>query len=125
MWFTLSDDKPIYRQLREHIESLILTGELDGDQALPSVRSISLDLKVNPQTILKTIQDLASRGIIYKKRGMGMFVASDARKRLIDEKKEAYMGSELPRCLRRGLAMGVKKEKLQEVITRLLREAEP
>lgn len=70
--------QPVYEQLIEQMEKLVLTGLLPPDSQLPSVRSLSLELSINPNTIQKAYSDLDARGIIYSVPGVGCFVAKNA-----------------------------------------------
>ena len=79
---------PIYEQIIEQAEKFILTGViLPGDQ-IPSVRSVSVELSVNPVTILKAYTDLSSRGLIQSVPGRGYFVCRDAKEKLSEGKTE-------------------------------------
>lgn len=69
---------PIYEQLISQMERFILTGILQKDEQLPSVRNLSLELSVNPNTIQKAYSELDRRGITYVVPGRGCFVAADA-----------------------------------------------
>ncbi|MEE0510328.1 MAG: GntR family transcriptional regulator [Peptococcaceae bacterium] len=69
--------QPIYEQILENIENLIISGALLKDEQLPSVRSVAKDLAVNPNTIQKAYGLLEERGIIYSRPGRGSFVAVD------------------------------------------------
>lgn len=69
--------QPIYEQILENIENLIISGALLKDEQLPSVRSVAKDLAVNPNTIQKAYGLLEERGIIYSRPGHGSFVAVD------------------------------------------------
>lgn len=116
MWFSVDESKPIYQQLRDFIENRILQGELKPGDGVPSVRKLSQELKINPQTILNAFNKLVDGGIIFKKRGMGMFVAEQARERIISQKKENYLKDELPGCLKKGALLGIEKDELLEII---------
>ena len=70
--------KPIYEQIVESIETLIISGALSKDEQVPSVRAVAKDLAVNPNTIQKAYGLLEERGIIYSRPGRGSFVAVDA-----------------------------------------------
>lgn len=70
--------QPVYEQLIEQLEKLVLTGLLSADSQLPSVRSLSLELSINPNTIQKAYSDLDLRGIIYSVPGIGSFVSRNA-----------------------------------------------
>ncbi len=69
---------PVYEQLIEQIERYILTGILKSGDQLPSVRTLSVSLSVNPNTIQKAYSDLDSRKIIFSVPGKGCFIADDA-----------------------------------------------
>ncbi|MBU9723297.1 MULTISPECIES: GntR family transcriptional regulator [Bacillaceae] len=84
-------DKPIYIQIRERIEDQIINNQLqEGDQA-PSTNQLVNFYKINHVTVSKGINQLVDEGILYKKRGIGMFVAEGARAKLIQQRKEAFM----------------------------------
>lgn len=70
--------QPIYEQILENVETLIISGALLKDEQLPSVRAVAKDLAVNPNTIQKAYGLLEERGIIYSRPGRGSFVAVDA-----------------------------------------------
>lgn len=67
--------QPIYEQILESVEQLIISGVLLKDEQLPSVRAVAKDLAVNPNTIQKAYGLLEERGIIYSRPGRGSFVA--------------------------------------------------
>ncbi|EOD5253769.1 GntR family transcriptional regulator, partial [Vibrio parahaemolyticus] len=69
------DRQPIFRQLADQITQQILQGVWKEGEALPSVRSISADMKINHLTVMKGYQLLVDEGLVEKKRGQGMFVA--------------------------------------------------
>ena len=73
---------PIYQQLAESIRQDILSGALAAEMAIPSVRQISVEYGLNPQTVLNATQLLIQEGLLEKRRGLGMFVQSNARKQL-------------------------------------------
>jgi GntR family transcriptional regulator len=80
---------PIYRQLREQIRSAIARGELQAEERLPSVRQLSQQLVVNPNTIARVYLELEREGILNTRPGLGAFVASpkrDLMKRARDER---------------------------------------
>lgn len=70
--------KPVYEQLIDQLERLILSGVLHAGDQLPSVRSLSIELSVNPNTIQKAYSELDTRGIIYSIPGIGCFVSEGA-----------------------------------------------
>jgi len=96
---SFSDTQPIYRQLRERVIALILDGALQEGGALPSVRSLAADLRVNPLTVLKAYQELVDARLVEKRRGLGMFVTVGARETLMIEERTRFLSTEWPRLL--------------------------
>lgn len=80
--------KPVYEQLIDQLEQFILTGALQAGEQIPSVRNLSVQLFVNPNTIQKAYNELDSRGLIYAVPGRGCFVAEDALERISARKRE-------------------------------------
>ena len=91
-----SDDLPIYRQLRDRVVAMILDGALTDGDALPSVRNVAAEYRLNPLTVLKGYQELVDEGLVEKKRGRGMFVTDGARKQLLKDERERFLHKEWP-----------------------------
>lgn len=83
-----SNDRPIYIQLLEQLQVLIISGNINIGEKLPSVRDLALEYKVNPNTVQKALQELESLGLIYTERTNGKFVTND--RKLIDKYKESF-----------------------------------
>lgn len=94
-----NDDQPIYRQLRDRVVAMILEGVLSDGDALPSVRNVAAEYRLNPLTVLKGYQELVDEGLVEKKRGRGMFVNDGARKQLIIDERRRFVEGEWPRVL--------------------------
>ena len=92
-----NDDQPIYRQLRDRVVAMILEGVLDDGDALPSVRNVAAEYRLNPLTVLKGYQELVDEGLVEKKRGRGMFVNEGARKQLLKDERRRFVEKEWPR----------------------------
>lgn len=92
-----NDSQPIYRQLRDRVVAMILDGVLKEGDALPSVRTVAAEYRVNPLTVLKGYQQLVDEQLVEKKRGLGMFVKIDARTLLLREERERFLTEEWPR----------------------------
>lgn len=91
-----NDAQPIYRQLRDRVVTMILEGVLlDGD-ALPSVRNVASEYRLNPLTVLKGYQELVDEGLVEKRRGRGMFVREGARKALMKDERQAFVAEQWP-----------------------------
>lgn len=78
--------KAVYEQIVEQTERFVLTGIIQPDQPMPSVRSLSLELSVNPNTIQKAYSELERRGVIYISPGKGSFVSPGAKDSLSAER---------------------------------------
>jgi GntR family transcriptional regulator len=94
-----SDRQPIYRQIRERVVAMILEGALDEGDALPSVRTVAAELRVNPLTVLKAYQELADEQVVETRRGLGMFVNTGARSRLQAAERTRFLAEEWPAVL--------------------------
>ncbi|MCD8077948.1 MAG: GntR family transcriptional regulator [Lachnospiraceae bacterium] len=79
--------KPVYEQLVDQVERFILRGVLKSDEQLQSVRSLSADLAVNPNTIQRAYSELDRRGVVYSVPGRGCFVSEEAVQRIGDRKR--------------------------------------
>ncbi len=91
-----NDDQPIYRQLRDRVVAMILESVLlDGD-ALPSVRNVAAEYRLNPLTVLKGYQELVDEGLVEKKRGRGMFINDGARLKLLKAERQRFLDKEWP-----------------------------
>ena len=91
-----NDNQPIYRQLRDRVVRMILEGVISDGDALPSVRNVAAEYRVNPLTVLKGYQELVEEGLVEKKRGRGMFVLDGARKNLLEVEREQFTKEEWP-----------------------------
>jgi GntR family transcriptional regulator len=83
-----SSGLPLYLQLIEQIKYHISVGTLRAEDQLPSVRKLSMDLRINPNTIAKAFNIMETEGIVYTKRGEGTFISSNA----ADSSKEERRG---------------------------------
>ena len=92
-----NDSQPIYRQLRDRVVAMILDGVLKEGDALPSVRNVAAEYRVNPLTVLKGYQQLVDEGLVESKRGLGMFVNDGARNLLLKAERQKFLGEEWPR----------------------------
>jgi len=91
-----NEDLPIYRQLRDRVVAMILEGVLGDADALPSVRNVAAEYRLNPLTVLKGYQELVDEGLVEKKRGRGMYVIDGARDRLLKDERARFLEKEWP-----------------------------
>lgn len=93
------EDQPIYRQLRDRVVAMILEGVLGDGDALPSVRNVAAEYRLNPLTVLKGYQELVDEGLVEKKRGRGMFVNDGAQANLLKAERQRFLDKEWPKIL--------------------------
>lgn len=91
------EDQPIYRQLRDRVVAMILEDVLGDGDALPSVRNVAAEYRLNPLTVLKGYQELVDEGLVEKKRGRGMFVNEGARTKLLKAERQRFLEKEWPK----------------------------
>ena len=94
-----NEDLPIYRQLRDRVVDMILEGVLRDGDALPSVRNVAAEYRLNPLTVLKGYQELVDEGLVEKKRGRGMFVNEGAQEQLLIDERQRFIEKEWPQVL--------------------------
>ncbi|MDD3050330.1 MAG: GntR family transcriptional regulator [Candidatus Cloacimonetes bacterium] len=110
------DTIPIYLQLRTEIEKAIITGAIPEGEAIPSIRKIAQDYMLNPQTVANALTELVNEDIIFKKRGLGFFVQTNAREKLKEQKLQIYRETELREVLKKGKSLGVKKQEIKTIV---------
>ncbi len=94
-----NEDQPIYRQLRDRVVAMILEGVLGDGDALPSVRNVAAEYRLNPLTVLKGYQELVDENLVEKKRGRGMFVNEGARIQLLKDERARFLEKEWPKVI--------------------------
>ena len=90
MKLNFDDEKPVFLQIAEGMEEAILTGVFQEESQIPSTTELSVTYKINQATALKGINLLVDAGIVYKKRGVGMFVAEGAVRKLRQKRKDQF-----------------------------------
>ncbi|MFD1851680.1 GntR family transcriptional regulator [Oceanobacillus bengalensis] len=86
-----NEDKPIYIQVREQIEDQIINNQLKANDQAPSTNQLVNYFKINHATVSKGINQLVEEEILYKKRGIGMFVAEGAREKLLEKRRKSFI----------------------------------
>ncbi len=113
-----NEDLPIYRQLRDRVVAMILEGVLGDGDALPSVRNVAAEYRLNPLTVLKGYQELVDEGLVEKKRGRGMFVKDGAQEQLLKDERKRFIEKEWPQVFatvqRLGLDVAILCEQEQQ-----------
>lgn len=91
-----NDNQPIYRQLRDRVVEMILEGVLADGDALPSVRNVAAEYRLNPLTVLKGYQELVDEELVEKRRGRGMYVREGAKRNLLKDERQLFLQQQWP-----------------------------
>ena len=116
MYLNLDGEKPIYVQMAEWIEENILSGTFPEETQIPSTTDISAQYKINPATALKGVNILVDKGIIYKKRGLGMFVSKGAEEKLRSERKQEFFERFVKALLSEAEKLHITKSEIVDMI---------
>lgn len=119
-----NDSQPIYRQLRDRVVEMILEGVLGDGDALPSVRSVAAEYRLNPLTVLKGYQELVDEGLVEKRRGRGMFIMEGAKKALLAGERELFLNEQWPSVVATIRRLGLDLDDLVEIARSELEEPE-
>lgn len=118
MQLKFDSERPIFLQIAEGIEDAILSGAFEEESQIPSITEFSVTYRINPATALKGITMLVDAGILYKKRGLGMFVATGAREKLKTSRKEQFYGMFIESMLDEAKRLQLSKEDIILMIER-------
>jgi GntR family transcriptional regulator len=110
---------PIYRQIANQIRYMIASGLLKPDEELPPIRTLAIDLRVTPNTVVKAYEELEHSGVITKKRGSGCFV-SEGQSKLADREKRRIIEQRIDALLTESRQMNIKVDDLFKLIHKRL-----
>lgn len=113
-----NEGKPIFLQLADQLEEGILSGAYPEESQVPSITEYSVTYKINPATALKSINLLVDAGLLYKKRGVGMFVASGAREKLRGQRRERFFEDFVQSMVHEARQLGLTEAKLVQLVER-------
>lgn len=108
----MDSNKLIFEQVAEMVENQILDGLLNPEDQSPSTTDFANIYGINPATARKGLNILVDEGILYKKRGMGMFVTSDAKKIISEKRKNEYLTNILPNLIKNIQMLGISQDEL-------------
>jgi DNA-binding transcriptional regulator YhcF (GntR family) len=91
-----NSNRSIYLQICDSICEKVLSGELKQDDRILSVREYGAEIGVNPNTIMRSYEKLTNEGIIYNKRGIGYFISSEAKEKILESQRKEFIENELP-----------------------------
>lgn len=112
MQIAWNDKEPIYLQLRDRLVELILDGDPQEGEPLPSVRQIASEQRINPITVSRAFQIMVDEGLVEKRRGLGMYVVIGAKQQLIEIERQQFLAEEWPAILRRVARLGLAVDEL-------------
>ncbi|WP_027630028.1 GntR family transcriptional regulator [Ruminiclostridium cellobioparum] len=118
MNLNFDSEKPIYLQLAEEIEDAVLSGAYQEETQIPSTTEISVSYKINPATALKGINRLVDDGIVYKKRGVGMFVSTGAKEKILDKRKETFFEDYVTSMILEARKLSITQEDILKMLER-------
>lgn len=107
---------PIYVQIADAIKNDILSGALDADAQVMSTNQYAAFYRINPATAAKGFHQLVEEGVLYKKRGLGMFVSPDARAKLVEQRRERFFSDVVDPMVSEATVIGIP---LDEVMARI------
>lgn len=114
----MDDNRPIFMQIAERIENDIIEEILQEESQVPSTNQFAVFYQINPATAAKGVNLLVDQGILYKKRGIGMFVASGARASLLEKRKEQFYEQYVVTMIREAEKLGITLDQLTNMIQR-------
>lgn len=114
-----TQDKPIYIQIREKIEDQIINNQLKEGEQAPSTNQLVNFYKINHVTVAKGVNQLVDEGILYKKRGIGMFVAKGAREKLLEKRKNAFVQEYIVGLVEEADKLGISEEEIIDLIRKV------
>lgn len=121
---TLNDQSLIYLQIAQMLEDDILRGIYREEEQVPSTNELARGYNINPATAAKGINLLVGDGILYKKRGIGMFVSQGAGERVRQNRKAAFYDGYVKPLVKEGASLALTGEELLDMIQRAIKEGE-
>ena len=114
----MDDGRPIFLQIAEQIENSIIDGTLAEEAQVPSTNELAAFHRINPATAAKGVNQLVDDGILYKKRGIGMFVAPGAQAKLRQRRRDQFTEQFLQPLLAEAAKLGIRPTELKMMIDR-------
>ena len=116
MKLILNEDETIFIQISKAIEDEILTDSIKEDEQVPSTTELSRLYNINPATVLKGMNILVDKNILYKKRGLGMFVNRGAKNTIKLWRKESFKNKFIKNLIEEANKLDIDKDELLEMI---------
>lgn len=115
---TFQDERPIFLQIAEQVEEGILSGAYPEESQVPSITEYAVMYKINPATALKGINLLVNAGLLYKKRGLGMFVMTGAKEKLKSQRRDLFYHDYIEKLVREARNLGLTAPELTAMVER-------
>jgi len=112
----VDEGRPIFLQVAERIEAEILSGSMAEESQVPSINELAAFYRINPATALKGINLLVDAGVLYKRRGIGMFVAQGAQAHLLARRRGGFQEDYVRPLVAQATALGITTEELEQMI---------
>lgn len=112
----MDEDRPLFAQIAEQIENDIIDGTLPEDAQVPSTNEFAAFHRINPATAAKGVNVLVDDGVLYKRRGIGMFVSPGARTTLIARRRERFEAEYLLPIIAEAAKLGISRGELSTMI---------
>lgn len=119
----IDEGKPLFLQIAEQIEDSIVDGSLAEEAQAPSTNELASFYRINPATAAKGVAMLTDKGVLYKRRGIGMFVAAGAKDLLLGERRAAFADRYLDPLLAEARTLGLSADDLAELLRRRASDA--
>ena len=108
--------EPLYVQIADQIRNDVLSGALEAEEQVMSTTQYATTFRINPATAAKAFTELVDEGVLYKRRGIGMFVAEGARERLLAQRRASFFADVVEPMLEQARVLGITTD---EIVTRL------
>lgn len=112
----MDDSRPLFIQIAEQIENDIINGALQEGAQVPSTNEYAAFHRINPATAGKGVNVLVDAGILYKKRGIGMFVADGAKEAILGERRKTFLSQYIQPLLAEAHNLGIDPKQLATMI---------
>lgn len=116
---SFNDSKPLFMQIKDRIEDQIVNDQLKADDQIPSTTQLVTFYKINHLTVAKGINLLVDAGIIYKKRGVGMFVAEGAKEMLVEQRKKSFVDQYMLPMIQEAQKLGISEDEITKLLKQL------
>jgi len=117
-----SPQKPIFLSIAEWLEDTVLADVYKEGEQIPSITEISVQYNINPATALKGVNMLVDSGLLYKKRGMGMFVSEGARDKLLKRRQKQFFNDYILPLMHEAKRLQLSNDDLTQMVERGLKE---